>query len=266
MATDEKTIDKLRKLIAHEQSARKIGNVAEAEAFAGRINEWLLKHKLSMSDIEVAEAEAKDPIDKQIVEPEELGLPGGARRWEWLEKLASTIARAHFCNIMVWEGSRRLTFVGRSEDREAAIYLYGYMAGLIMFLAEKEAKAYKKTEEYRDAVGNFLDERYDTTLEAAKAAVVRAFRRSYYKGFISAISKRFNDQRKAAEGAVAPDSTALVSLRNTEALVKEFITKASSGKASGFSGNAHNATGYAAGVRAGQTVGLTGKVLAEGRG
>ena len=45
-------IEKLRKLIAHEKSARSIGNIHEAEAFASRIQTLLDEHKLSMGEVE----------------------------------------------------------------------------------------------------------------------------------------------------------------------------------------------------------------------
>lgn len=48
-------IEKLRKLIAMEQSARSIGSLAEAEAFASKVQELLSKHKLEMSEIELDE-------------------------------------------------------------------------------------------------------------------------------------------------------------------------------------------------------------------
>ena len=43
MSITEKVIDKLRKLIEHEKSARHIGSVAEAESFAARIQELMFR-------------------------------------------------------------------------------------------------------------------------------------------------------------------------------------------------------------------------------
>jgi sugar phosphate isomerase/epimerase len=50
-----KIIEKLKKLIRHEQSARTIGNLGEAENFAARIQELLDAYNLSLSDIDVNE-------------------------------------------------------------------------------------------------------------------------------------------------------------------------------------------------------------------
>jgi hypothetical protein len=55
-------IDRLQKLIAHERSSRDIGNTAEAEAFAVKIQTMLTQHKLTMSDVEFEAQDATDPI------------------------------------------------------------------------------------------------------------------------------------------------------------------------------------------------------------
>ena len=49
MTTQEKVIDKIRKLNAMAEGAEKIGNRTEAEAFATKVQEMLLNHKLTMS-------------------------------------------------------------------------------------------------------------------------------------------------------------------------------------------------------------------------
>src|SRR5450755_4442787 len=47
-------IELLQKLISHEQSARAIGNTAEADAFAGKIQKLLCDNNLSMADVMAA--------------------------------------------------------------------------------------------------------------------------------------------------------------------------------------------------------------------
>jgi hypothetical protein len=63
-----KMTELLQKLIAHEQSARAIGNTAEAEAFAMKIADLMFRHNLSMSDVEIKQQEQDEPIDREIVE------------------------------------------------------------------------------------------------------------------------------------------------------------------------------------------------------
>ena len=60
--TRDKMIDRIQKLLAHADSAKKLGNEEEAQAFAAKVNELLLKHKLSMSSVEVAAQDADDAM------------------------------------------------------------------------------------------------------------------------------------------------------------------------------------------------------------
>lgn len=76
-------IEKLRKLIAMEQSARSIGSLAEAEAFASKVQELLSKHKLEMSEIELDEQEESDPIDWEEVRTDEAGFKTKRGRAAW---------------------------------------------------------------------------------------------------------------------------------------------------------------------------------------
>jgi hypothetical protein len=58
----EKILDKLGKIKAHMESAKEIGNEQEAEAFAGMLQQLLLKHKLEMTDIDYNREMQDEPI------------------------------------------------------------------------------------------------------------------------------------------------------------------------------------------------------------
>lgn len=49
MTDREKILEKLRKLQAHADSAAEIGNEAEAEAFAAKVQELLTAYKISFA-------------------------------------------------------------------------------------------------------------------------------------------------------------------------------------------------------------------------
>jgi len=55
--SNEAIKDKLRKLIAHEQSARAIGNVAEADAYARHVKTLLRRHGLTKKSLSQPERE-----------------------------------------------------------------------------------------------------------------------------------------------------------------------------------------------------------------
>lgn len=59
MSKTESVMELLAKLMRHEQSAREVGSLAEAEAFASKVQAMLTKHKLEMSEIKFEERERK---------------------------------------------------------------------------------------------------------------------------------------------------------------------------------------------------------------
>ncbi|HKV42546.1 MAG TPA: DUF2786 domain-containing protein [Blastocatellia bacterium] len=119
----ERILDKIVKLIRYADSARSIGNVAEAEAFAARINDMLIKHKLSIGDIE-REGSSEGGIAVQLLDLADLGLGDSQERVFWSEGLAVAIAIHHFCTVLVHPQGREIYFVGRNEDRQIAMYIY----------------------------------------------------------------------------------------------------------------------------------------------
>jgi len=126
----EKAITLIKKLLAKAASAEKIGNAHEAAAFAAKANELLLKHKLEMTEVEAADLVSADDVIGQdwVDSAEAAGMRSSRSRSAWLESLASGIVRAHFCRILVVPGSKQINFVGKSIDRQLAVYLFRVLA------------------------------------------------------------------------------------------------------------------------------------------
>ncbi|HEY6327854.1 MAG TPA: DUF2786 domain-containing protein, partial [Blastocatellia bacterium] len=103
--------EKIRKLITHAESASNIGNAAEAEAFAARVTELLIKHKLSMEEV-WSDGEARITIGEERI-------PG---RKNWMRLLAQAISKSHACEFLV--APDRLIFIGPDGDREVTVYLF----------------------------------------------------------------------------------------------------------------------------------------------
>ncbi len=135
-------IELLQKLINHERSARSIGNIAEAEAFAVKIQTLLTEHKLSMSEVEYQEQEKFDPIGNEVVGADQVGMKDGRFEY-WLGCLASAIAENFFCHALRFSASRKINFVGRNSDRAAAVEMYGHLVRTANALCEKEFQQYK---------------------------------------------------------------------------------------------------------------------------
>src|SRR3990167_5446754 len=119
---DNSILETLHKLKAKADSLLEVGNQEEAELFAAKVQELLLRHKLTMSDVETAAQDRDDTIEKEIQPPATKGA-----KW-WALELAKVVSEAHFCmrfNNRSQPGA--ISFVGRKSDREVAIYMFIYL-------------------------------------------------------------------------------------------------------------------------------------------
>ena len=138
---DNKIIDKLQKLLAHAESAKECGNMDEAAAFAGKVQDLLTKHQLSMSDIEIAEEKASgEQVERELVSPERLGVKFSSKVQHWQVDLLNGLAAANNCQSFYGSGSNYQKIVGLQADRLQTIALFRYFARLAQVLCEKEAK------------------------------------------------------------------------------------------------------------------------------
>ncbi len=262
---NDKIIDKLAKMLRHQESAKEIGSIAEAEAFATQIQFLLNKHKLEMSDIQFVEQEAAEPIEEEYVNPEKhLGIKYETKRIEWQEDLAHAIARANDCETLISNHSNCAFFIGRKSDRETCVTLLKYFITLILEMSEKAATAAKDTE--RDTLREKLGRWYSG---AELRWRMRDFRRSYCAGASDAIQHRLYEQLRAREKQLKKqesESTAIIHLRSTREAIDKFIDdKFKDRKPSRAKPNIDDQKGhwgaYHAGHKAGENVALTSGAL-----
>lgn len=233
-------MDRLQKLIAHEKSARSIGNIEEAEAFAAKVAELLFKHNLSMSDVEIKEQELNEPIAREYVQ-------GKAGRAVWMEILASAVATSCFCRHLIIGKTSTQIFVGRTSDRQAAAALFRHLVGCAVSMCNMEKR------NLRDR-NPFLDAR-----ERQKYA--HEFGRSYLLGFASAVSRRLEAERRQLEAATQ-GGTALV-LRKNVALDKWWGEQKFK-DSRGLSVNLRSMDGYSRGHAAGSSINLKARAALRG--
>lgn len=256
-------LEKLKKLLAHQRSAEKIGSQAEAAAFAAKVQELLFANKLSMNEIDVQEQERDEPIEKQYVSAADLGFARLRQRVEWMEDLANAVARNFFCRILVVEGSNTIVFVGRETDRQAVIQMFGHLAQMATELAADELTRWKNGGgmeiESDDSFNDYGELRSD-------AVRSRIFKRSFLRGFVSAISTRLRENRKDLEDNAGQSAkteegntgSALVLIgRQEEAIAAYMKSPEINGKAATcLGGSTHNSQGYSRGRARGSSVSL----------
>jgi hypothetical protein len=118
-------LDKIKKLLALSTSS----NPNEAALAAARAQELLMKHNLTMSQIETHGQESKYC---------EAFVKTGSRVWRQL--LLTAIAQSNFCDVVYNPQIKSAALIGEPHNQEVVTYLYSYLVGQLEPMA---ATAYK---------------------------------------------------------------------------------------------------------------------------
>lgn len=250
MVATEKIIDKLQKLIKQEQSARQIGNIAEAEAFATKIQEFLLNYQLSMSDIQIEYEAKNEEVDQEEIHPRDIGQQLGFGNIAWQVILLKNIAVSNNCKNIVSRNSNVQYVVGMNTDRQIVITLYAYFVRLAQDICNSQFEAHKLTWEYpsQESTGK-------------KRSYTLIWKKSWLEGFSYAVGARlYAAYRKAIEEVEENQHQGLIHLRDKEALAKKYIDDHTVNKKRSIS-SSKNYGAYQAGKEMGNKVSISGKNL-----
>jgi len=267
---------KLQKLIAHRDSAEKIGSLKEAEAFAELIQKLLLKHKLTISDVDAHKEEEAGVSSGLDVDPRRFGMKDKDDMIHWLFKLAATIAKVNDCQLMVtsrtvktnkaekkatgkdykYESTNRFIFVGIQTDRMVAEEFYVYMAKLVWELAGKAGDSMK--EDFRTEILRQLGKCAPGHLSAK----LHDFRHSYCKGFVDAVSERLVEAYDLAKREAAVQERGLMVIDRRALMVKDYMKQISTVQTdTQFYKAGKQSVGYGMGLMQGKKVALTSKTV-----
>ena len=121
---NKKVLEKLKKLVAHAESARAIGNAAEASAFDEQVKVLLEKHRITMDDVEL-HAEQTDDIGMEFVwaNPRELE--------KWHYPLQAVIGIANEC-LGIFSEDGLMGYVGVPAERLKAARQLRYFDSLFV--------------------------------------------------------------------------------------------------------------------------------------
>ena len=130
----------LSKLMAKEESARKLGHLHEAEAFASKIQQLLLAYELSMDDIQRNQAESTVVADEYF----DTGKLTNRHESNWVAYLYAALAKPNFCKVIFnRENQYGIFIVGTEMNRE---FLHYTAAQLIVKLRELSRKSFSEYE------------------------------------------------------------------------------------------------------------------------
>lgn len=234
-----KILETLRKLIEHEKSARKIGNQAEAEAFAAKAQELLLKHKLEMTDVEFAEQEREEPVLGEWFSAQEvLDLPRKVLHDNWIGILLMGISEANFCKLLKQRQSNSFTIVGRATDRDTTKAMFIYLSNACIDMAPQEALAFFGP----------------SPIPEFKHPHQRSFISSFKLGFANAIYRRL--ERKREELKAGASEQGLIRVDQMEKVVAQKFKELFPHTHSDAPARSYNHHGYNAGREYGTKVGI----------
>lgn len=202
MTVHEKAVDRAKKIKAMADSAMKIGNEAEAQAFATKLQAMCAEHSISMSDLEWAEESAT------AVQVTWWQAGRVSRLSTWCILLAQTIAKANNCKIIL-AGGRGIHFIGTSEAAEAARSTMEYLHPAAARIAQA---AYDKA--YNALWCNHLD-----------TSSVKGYKSGFLMGFITRLKERFEERAAALAAQFATHSTGLMRLSQSLRLAEDYIAK-----------------------------------------
>ena len=137
---DDKILNTLRKVLALTTSPVE----GEAQAAAGKLQELLTKHNLSMADLETRGKAEPAKV-------EEDGHDLGKAAFTWKLNLAEGIAEFYFCYPIVSRARKTVVFVGRKDNVESLKMLYGWLIDQIRRISAVERK------EHQSRTGEHID-------------------------------------------------------------------------------------------------------------
>lgn len=244
MSNLDSILSKLQKLKAKAESASEIGNAAEASAFMAKVRELLVRHELSMSDVEYANVRDKDPIRQG----DRVGETSTQRRL-WQERLGTVIAKAFFCRILANRGTDAIWFVGRDSHRLMAEYLY---TRLRHELESNSNREYKRLRSRLRRKGQPLDESHE-------------FKESFRREYIDTIHARLRAMQEEEKLEAAKTGVSIIRLTNALTQVNEFVDDKYKSKNKGLrSRSASNEAGRNLGRKYGERANLSVNGVNEG--
>ena len=169
-----KIIERLKKLIRHEQSARAAGSVGEADNFKEKIEALRLKHGIT---------------EEIHLEEEELNFAGELvfqqhskhfkkKRVFWEENLFANLCAFFNCHPIVFKKGNLKAVVGEKAERANVIKAYLHL-----------------TETAKEKSQSYLVERLKS--EDLKPALRRTIKESFCHGFAHGIALRFQGYRNS---------------------------------------------------------------------
>lgn len=201
----ERILEKLRKLMDLEASARSLGNEGEANAAAAGINRLLLEYNLELEDVPM-EQKIKDPVDREQV------VNGNTPYMShpWYHYLFDVVCKYNLCKALHSRVDRTCLYVvGRKTNRETVLYLFSFLTHNFVRLGKLNYKRYK----------------YQCLRNGVHCPDACQYMKSYLLGCTMGLEQKFKDQ----QNSMSCDVTALVV--SNDKVLNDYLSSQDIGKA-----------------------------------
>jgi hypothetical protein len=232
---DRKIIDKIIKLMEKADSAKEIGSIAEAEAFAAKAQNLLAEYNLSKSDLTKEEAAAEI---YHIEMPAKVPGIGGRSSFN----IMAVIARFNWCKAYTYgkTSENKMIIVGSPENVEVCQYIHSTVLLAFIRLGNIEYKAYK--EDFQPWMNP----------KTGKPVGFDTYMRTFLAGASDGLNAKLREEREAFMKA-NESSTAIV--RTNEVVIQDYVVAKWGGAGKGKSQSYDFSSGaYGRGVEAGKNV------------
>jgi hypothetical protein len=127
---DLKILARIKKLHNMAESARDVGNLAEADSFMEAVTKTIAAHNMDMSALNVELHDLTDPLTKEIVRGagrDETKSRHKNRPVAWIIQLAEYVAMAHYCNSHYGARFGTVFFYGRKTNVAMCRRVFEYL-------------------------------------------------------------------------------------------------------------------------------------------
>lgn len=138
MNNRDKILDKIKKLIAKQKSALEIGSVEEADTFAAKIQDLLVKYNVSIGDISFEDRKANVSQKKVSTRIKSVSDRMGYH-------MMYVVAKHNLCRVYNYEKSFEMLLVGTPGNIEICEMLYDLMLSVYISIGKRK---YQEMEYY----------------------------------------------------------------------------------------------------------------------
>ena len=131
-------IARIKKLMRHAESAKKLGSLEEAETFSAKVEELMLEYNIELSQVALDDKEGE--FDKWMY-GEKVSYKDNQAGQRWRLNLVEVLCKYNFCNYTWNARSHTFRVYGRMENVDTVVWMYNFLSiGLLRLAQEAHVK------------------------------------------------------------------------------------------------------------------------------